>query len=174
MFLSLSHGSGEAYSGKIWGERYWNPLNKFGFRDEEPKNGKNNVFFVGDSFTAGWGIKKIEDRFSEITAKELKKTGKIINEINLGRYGADTQLEFQIFNKFIQKSKISPNHIVLQYFVNDMDNFIEADDQVIKQKLKVEYQREKVSYLENVVKIINNRQWNIRSIIDWAKFTNGQ
>jgi hypothetical protein len=55
-----------------------------------------------------------------------------------------------------------------------MDNFIEADDQVIKQKLKIEYQREKVSYLENVVKIINNRQWNIRSIIDWAKFTNGQ
>ena len=62
----------------------------------------------------------------------------------------------------------------LHILKNDMDNFIEADDQVIKQKLKVEYQREKVNYLENVVKIINNRQWNIRSIIDWAKFTNGQ
>ena len=51
---------------------------------------------------------------------------------------------------------------------------IEADDQVIKIKLKVEYQRERVNYLENVIKIINNRQWNIRSIIDWLKFTNGQ
>lgn len=62
----------------------------------------------------------------------------------------------------------------LHILKNDIDRMIEADDQVIKQKLKVEYQREKVNYLENVVKIINNRQWNIRSIIDWAKFTNGQ
>ena len=62
----------------------------------------------------------------------------------------------------------------LHILKNDIDRMIEADDQVIKQKLKVEYQREKVNYLENIVKIINNRQWNIRSIIDWAKFTNGQ
>jgi len=62
----------------------------------------------------------------------------------------------------------------LHILKNDIDKMIEADDQVIKQKLKVEYQREKVNYLENVVKIINNRQWNIRSIIDWLKFTNGQ
>jgi hypothetical protein len=45
---------------------------------------------------------------------------------------------------------------------------------VIRQKMKVEYQKEKVSYLENVIKIINNRQWTIRSIIDWTKFTSGQ
>lgn len=62
----------------------------------------------------------------------------------------------------------------LHILKNDIDKMIEADDQVIKQKLKVEYQREKVNYLENIIKIINNRQWNIRSIIDWLKFTNGQ
>jgi len=62
----------------------------------------------------------------------------------------------------------------LHVLKNDVDKIIEADDQVIKQKLKVEYQREKVNYLENIIKIINNRQWNIRSIIDWLKFTNGQ
>lgn len=62
----------------------------------------------------------------------------------------------------------------LHILKNDVDKIIEADDQVIKQKLKVEYQREKVNYLENIIKIINNRQWNIRSIIDWLKFTNGQ
>jgi hypothetical protein len=62
----------------------------------------------------------------------------------------------------------------LHILKNDIDKMIEADDQVIKLKLKVEYQRERVNYLENVIKIINNRQWNIRSIIDWLKFTNGQ
>ena len=131
MFISLSHGSGEAFSGKIWGNRYWNPINKLGFRDEEPKNGKNTVFFVGDSFTAGWGVKKIEDRFGEIAAKELNKQGKPINEINLGRYGADTRLEFNIFETFIKKTKITPDHIVLQYFANDMDNFLPNNDRCI-------------------------------------------
>jgi hypothetical protein len=124
MFISLSHGGGEAYSGKIWNNRYWNPINKLGFRDEEPKKGNNTVFFVGDSFTAGWGVKKIEDRFGEVTARELNKLGKPINEINLGRYGADTRLEYHIFETFIKKTNIKPNHIVLQYFVNDMDKLI--------------------------------------------------
>ena len=124
MFISLSHGGGEAYSGKIWNRRYWNPINKLNFRDEEPKKGEKTVFFVGDSFTAGWGVKKIEDRFGEVTARELNKQGKPINEINLGRYGADTRLEYHIFETFIKKTQIKPNHIVLQYFVNDMDKFI--------------------------------------------------
>lgn len=124
MFISLSHGGGEAYSGKIWNRRYWNPINKLNFRDEEPKKGEKTVFFVGDSYTAGWGIKKTEDRFGEVTASELSKLGKPINEINLGRYGADTRLEFVLFEKFIKKTKIKPDHIVLQFFVNDMDKFI--------------------------------------------------
>jgi lysophospholipase L1-like esterase len=124
MFISLSHGSGEAFSGKIWGNRFWNPINKLGFRDEEPKKGKNTVFFVGDSFTAGWGVKNIEDRFGEIAAKKLKEQGKTINEINLGRYGADTKLEYYIFKSFIKKTNIKPKQVILQYFVNDMDKLL--------------------------------------------------
>ena len=28
-------------------------------------------------------------------------------------------------------------------------------------------------YLESVVKVISNRQWNIRAALDWIKFTQG-
>jgi hypothetical protein len=153
MFVSLSHGSGEAYSGKIWTNRYWNPLNKFGFRDEQPKKGKKNVFFVGDSFTAGWGVKKINNRFGEITAEKLSEKGKSINEINLGRYGADTRLEFYIFQKFIKESNIKPDHIVLQFFVNDIDKFIPNINCLIK---PVE--------IPNWKKIINNGSYLVNYI----------
>ena len=78
MFISLSNGGGEAFSGKIWNTRYWNPINKLGFRDEKPEKGKKSVFFVGDSYTAGWGVKKTGDRFGEVAARELKKQGKTI------------------------------------------------------------------------------------------------
>ena len=163
MFISLSHGSGEAFSGKLWGTRYWNPINKLGFRDEEPKNGKNTVFFVGDSFTAGWGLKKIEDRFGEVAARKLNKEGKSINEINLGRYGADTRLEYHIFETFIKKTKIKPNHIVLQYFVNDVDKLIPNNIKCIVPPLNIPNWKKTLiegSYIANYISNIYPSQNN--------------
>ena len=55
----------------------------------------------------------------------------------------------------------------------DMDKFIESDEDYIKLYHKVIYQKEKINYLESVLKIINNRQWFIRSAIDWIKFSQG-
>jgi hypothetical protein len=55
----------------------------------------------------------------------------------------------------------------------DIDKFLNSDEDIIKISNKILFQREKVNYLENVVKIVNNRQWSIRSVIDWLKFTNG-
>lgn len=56
----------------------------------------------------------------------------------------------------------------------DLDKFIESDSEVIELTNKFELQKEKVNYLENVIKIISNKAWNIRSAIDWIKFTQGQ
>ena len=61
----------------------------------------------------------------------------------------------------------------LNILKNEADNFIESDADWIKMDEKVQFQSEKVLYLEGVVKIIQNRQWQIRSIIDWIKFTQG-
>ena len=164
MFISLSHGGGEAYSGKIWNMRHWNPINKFGFRDENPKNAKKTVFFVGDSYTAGWGIKNIEQRFGEITAHELKKKGTPTNEINLGRYGADTKLEYYLFENFIQKSNIKPKQVVLQFFVNDMDNFIIRGNNCINKIEETKWEKiiKDGSYLANYLFSLypNNSQNN--------------
>jgi hypothetical protein len=132
MFISLSHGGGEAYSGKIWGKKYWYPINNFGYRDEQPNNKENRIFFIGDSFTAGWGVKDIHDRFCETAANELSKKGKRINEINLGRYGADTRLEYQLFEKFISETGIKPDQVVLQFFVNDVDKFIPKNKKCVR------------------------------------------
>ena len=61
----------------------------------------------------------------------------------------------------------------LNILKTDIDRFMQADGDIITLSNKVALQKEKVNYLENVVKIINNRQWSIRSTIDWLKFTNG-
>ena len=38
---------------------------------------------------------------------------------------------------------------------------------------KIEYQKEKINYLESIIKTIINRNFLIKSIIDWRKFTSG-
>jgi len=61
----------------------------------------------------------------------------------------------------------------LNVLKQDIEKFIESDDEIVELSHKITYQKEKVDYLEGVVKMINNRQWLIRSAIDWIKFTNG-
>jgi len=55
----------------------------------------------------------------------------------------------------------------------DIDKYLEADTDLSILRMKVSFTKEKVNYLESVVKIVNNRQWNIRSAIDWRKFVSG-
>ena len=61
----------------------------------------------------------------------------------------------------------------LNILKTDIEKFMDSDNDIIKMTNKILLQKEKVNYLENVIKIINNRQWSIRSIIDWIKFTHG-
>ena len=62
----------------------------------------------------------------------------------------------------------------LNILKTDVDKFIDADDDVIKLERQITEKKELVSYLDGVVKIVSNRQWNIRSAIEWIKFSHGQ
>ena len=61
----------------------------------------------------------------------------------------------------------------LNILKSDIDKFLDADLDIITLANRIILQQEKVNYLESVIKLINNRQWNIRAAIDWLKFTNG-
>jgi hypothetical protein len=61
----------------------------------------------------------------------------------------------------------------LNILKTEADDLIKSDPDWIKLDERVAFQNEKVDYLESVVKIINNRQWQIRAMIDWIKFTQG-
>jgi ABC-type enterochelin transport system ATPase subunit len=59
---------------------------------------------------------------------------------------------------------------VLKTEANDL---IDSDGEYIRMSQKTDFQKEIVNYLEGVVKIVQNRQWQIRAMIDWIKFTQG-
>jgi len=61
----------------------------------------------------------------------------------------------------------------LNVLKTEADILIESDPEWLKLEERIGFQTEKVEYLESIVKVINNRQWQIRSMIDWLKFTQG-
>jgi hypothetical protein len=65
-----------------------------------------------------------------------------------------------------------------QYLLNkplktEMENVLQTDEDVIQQVDKIEYHKTVVYQLEQIIKSINSRTWDVKSAIDWYKFTNG-
>ena len=54
----------------------------------------------------------------------------------------------------------------------DLSNYVDSDKDMIKLLTKISYQEEVVSLLEDIIKNINNRGFQIKNSIDWRKLTN--
>lgn len=65
--------------------------------------------------------------------------------------------------------KPNPLKIIRQ----DLDKYIQADDDIIQLSLKIAFHEERANYLESIVRQINNRNFIIKNMIDWSKFQNG-
>jgi hypothetical protein len=56
---------------------------------------------------------------------------------------------------------------------NEMDEYLQVDSDLIKYTDKVEYHRTVVFQLEQILRSLNGRAWEIKNAIEWLKFTNG-
>ncbi len=101
-----------------WMARYWH-TNAQGFRDRDwlpaEWSGKTTIAAVGDSLTAGWGIENPADRFTDVLAAHL---GDSYAVFNLGVPGQSTPEEL---NSLRNAPDPSPDAVILQYFLNDID-----------------------------------------------------
>ena len=61
----------------------------------------------------------------------------------------------------------------LKLLRQDVDKFIDSDDEIIKLKQKIEYLKQICHYCESTLKQINNRTFQIKNAIEWKKFTMG-
>lgn len=56
---------------------------------------------------------------------------------------------------------------------NEMDEFLQVDSDLVKLTDKVEYFRTVLYQLEQIIRSLNSRTWDIKNCIEWNKFTNG-
>jgi hypothetical protein len=55
----------------------------------------------------------------------------------------------------------------------EMPMYLEGDQDIINLSLRIGMQQEKVELLESIIKSLTNRGFQIKSAIDWNKFTMG-
>lgn len=61
----------------------------------------------------------------------------------------------------------------LKILRQDIPTYIEADKDIIDLSLKIGMQEEKVGYLEAIIKMISNRGFQLKTIVDWERFRTG-
>ena len=54
-----------------------------------------------------------------------------------------------------------------------MKVYLEADEDLINIEMKIEFINKALFYLDNVLKMVSNRSFQIKNAIEWEKFING-
>jgi len=102
------------------------------------------------------------ERIKMFSAKsELKKKRRLLLEYYLGELDEEELKELgreQFYKKLLK---------------NEVDLYIDSDNSLTEQSLRVSVQEEKVNFLEAVLRQINNRGFQIKNAIDWNRFITG-
>ncbi|MBK02968.1 MAG: hypothetical protein CL464_11005 [Acidimicrobiaceae bacterium] len=61
----------------------------------------------------------------------------------------------------------------LKVLKNDMDLFLDSDEDLLLAKNKIDEQEEKIKLIEDTTRLIQNASFNINNAIKWKKFMSG-
>ncbi len=116
-----SDGLGFLKVSKKWDQRHVVFNSNFS-RDREFNlaKGENEVRIaaIGDSLTYGYGIKDVNNRFSNLLESKLKAAGKNVSVYNFGIPGIDTEEEVDVYTNNVRA--FNPDIVVWQYYLNDI------------------------------------------------------
>ncbi len=109
-----SDGFAFTLASRRWFHKYWHPINSHGFRAQEPVWKDHIVEVTGDSFVAGHGIERIEDRFPEVLGRKL---GNGWTVVNIGGDGWGPPDYLRALDSYDHR----PDVVVVSYFINDIE-----------------------------------------------------
>ncbi len=113
-----------------WFRRHWD-LNSFEMRDREPPAtkaaGVTRIAFLGDSFTAGYGVTDPDDRFPDLVRSALEQRSPGTTEVwNAGGIGWSTRDEIDWLVR--QQPTARFDRVVIGYCLNDVDDLLPEDE----------------------------------------------
>lgn len=116
-------------------------------------------------------IPKLHSKYYNILIKErllLRKLESEMKQLKLDKFEFLTQGPNE---ETKQKGwKLPPRGMILK---GDIPMYIDADQDMINLSLKIGMQHEKIDFLDSIIKTIINRNFIIKNVIEWQKFTMG-
>lgn len=90
-------------------------------------------------------------------------------------YKSYYKLKHEYYTGKLSKQDLDENGWEPFQFVlkNDISIYLEADKELSDRLLKLQVQKEKVEFLESIIKTLNNRGFLLKSAIDFIRFTSG-
>lgn len=116
-------------------------------------------------------IAKLHQKYYEYLIKEkllFKKNESVLKLLRLEKYEFYTQGHNE---ETLKKGWELPSKGMV--IKSEIPMYLEGDKDIINLNLKISYQQEKIDLLQSIIKSLNNRGYNIKSAIDWIKFTSG-
>lgn len=103
--------------------------NDWGFRDAknfhaDKREGTSRMILLGDSFTYGQGIERVEDRFGDRLEKLIHQAGFKNSEIyTFAEGGADTGTELRLLSD-LDRRGLEADWLLLVYVLNDIETLV--------------------------------------------------
>jgi len=116
-------------------------------------------------------IPKLHNKYLSILVKHKMASKKAhfnylrMRKIKLDYYGG------RLSKEELEEHGWEPFQFVLK---SDVNAYLEADEDLIKLLEKKSYHEEVISVIESIMNELKNRNWELKSYIDWERFIGGQ
>ena len=116
-------------------------------------------------------IPKIHEQYLKIYVEEKIKLRKL--QLNLAKISKMKSDYYSGRMSQEELDRLEWQPFLVKVLKSEVNSYIESDDDIIKLKETIALMEEKINYIDSVIRMINNRGFQIKSAIDWIKYKDG-
>ena len=126
---------------------------------------------ISELATESIRIPQIHDKYLKIYVDEKIKLRKL--QLNLAKI---SKMKSDFYSGRMSQEELDRlewQPFLVKVLKGEVNSYVESDDDIIKLKETIALMEEKINYIDSVIRMINNRGFQIKSAIDWIKYKDG-
>ena len=126
---------------------------------------------ISELATESIRIPQIHDKYLKIYVDEKIKLRKL--QLNLAKISKMKSDYYSGRMSQEELDRLEWQPLLVKVLKGEVNSYVESDDDIIKLKETIALMEEKINYIDSVIRMINNRGFQIKSAIDWIKYKDG-
>ena len=126
---------------------------------------------ISELATESIRIPQIHDKYLKIYVDEKIKLRKL--QLNLAKISKMKSDYYSGRMSQEELDRLEWQPFLVKVLKSEVNSYVESDDDIIKLKETIALMEEKINYIDSVIRMINNRGFQIKSAIDWIKYKDG-